>query len=289
MKNLKRTSLVSRAVLVISLTLATICAVAAPSQEEIQSQIRALAWQRGPGVGSLSGKAAIQIPADGAMLAYADSSRFLELLGNLPSTDSNIVIGGNWFAAFSFVDEGYVKDDEKIDAVALMEQMKKNQELSNQERQKRGLPLMYVDGWFVAPHYDKETHRLEWGTKLHTSNSNEPIVNYTVRLLGRGGHESATLVSDPANLDADVKSFKKTLATFNFNAGEKYSEFREGDRVAAYGLGALVVGGAAAVAAKSGFWKVLIGALLAGWKFVAAAVVAVLVGMAKMFGKRSKA
>lgn len=289
MKNLKRIPFVSRAVLAISLTLAAFSALAAPSEEEIQSQIRTLAWQRGPGAGSLSGKAAIQIPADGAMLAYADSSKFLELLGNLPSADSNIVVGENWFAAFSFVEEGYVKDDEKIDAVALMEQMKKNQELSNQERQKRGLPLMYVDGWFVAPHYDKETHRLEWGTKLHTSSSDDPIVNYTVRLLGRNGHESATLVSDPANLEADVKSFKMTLATFNFNAGEKYSEFREGDRVAAYGLGALVVGGAAAVAAKSGFWKVLLGGLLAGWKFVAAAVIALVMGMAKMFGKRSKA
>ena len=58
----------------------------------------------------------------------------------------------------------------------------------------------------------------------------QPVVNYTVRLLGRTGVMNATLVADPQTLQADVQSFKAALAGFEFNPGERYAEFREGDR-----------------------------------------------------------
>ena len=84
---------------------------------------------------------------------------------------------------------------------------------------------------------------------------------------------SAVLVSDPASLDKDIKSFKAALAGFDFDQGQKYSEFRSGDKVAEYGLAALIVGGAAAVAVKSGAFKALgkflifgvFGGLAAAW------------------------
>ena len=87
--------------------------------------------------------------------------------------------------------------------------------------------------------------------------SGDISVNYTVRLLGRSGVMSAMLVSDPASLDNDMKAFKTALAGFDFASGQKYSEFRAGDKVAEYGLAALVVGGAAAAAAKAGLFKYL--------------------------------
>jgi uncharacterized membrane-anchored protein len=68
---------------------------------------------------------------------------------------------------------------------------------------------------------------------------------------------SATLVSDPASLDQDIRAFKAALTGFDFNQGQKYSEFRSGDKVAEYGLAALIVGGAAAAAVKSGGFKAL--------------------------------
>jgi uncharacterized membrane-anchored protein len=257
-----------------------------PSNDEARQQMQALRWQSGPAKGNLGERASVQIPAEGGLLPQDDAAKFLELTGNLPIPKSNIVTSGDWWAVFRFVDEGYVKDDETVDPDALMQAFKSNEEAANAERKKRGMPLLYIDGWYVPPRYDKAANRLEWGTRLRSSVSDQPVINYTVRLLGRSGHESATLVSDPAHLDRDVKEFKELLASFEFNAGEKYSEFKSGDRVAAYGLGALVVGGAAAVAAKSGFWKVLVGALAAGWKFVAAGAVVLLAGLRKVFGGR---
>src|SRR6266436_3538559 len=77
----------------------------------------------------------------------------------------------------------------------------------------------------------------------------------------------------PTSLDKDIKSFKTALAGFDFNSGQNYSEFRSGDKVAEYGLAALIVGGAAAAAAKSGAFKFLgkfmvvgvFGGLAAAW------------------------
>ncbi len=84
---------------------------------------------------------------------------------------------------------------------------------------------------------------------------------------------SALLVSDPTSLDKDVRTFKAALAGFDFNSGQKYSEYRTGDKVAQYGLAALIVGGAAAAAAKTGAFKFLgkfivfgvLGGLAAAW------------------------
>ncbi|RZL87967.1 MAG: DUF2167 domain-containing protein [Variovorax sp.] len=227
-------------------------AAAPATPDEARAQIRELKWNRGPATGSLGSKATINVPKDGGLLDGTDGSKFLELTGNLPSPGTNILVADEWWAAFDFVDEGYVPDSEKIDADALLKTLKDQDTPANAERRKLGLREMYTDGWYVPPHYDPSTKHLEWGLKLRSAGSDEPTINYTVRMLGRSGHESAVLVSSPARLDADVRSFKEVLSTFKFVPGEKYSEFRSGDKLAAYGLGALVVGGAAAAAAKTG-------------------------------------
>jgi uncharacterized membrane-anchored protein len=131
---------------------------------------------------------------------------------------------------------------------------------------------IYTDGWHVPPHYDSGTKRLEWGMRLRDERGGLHI-NYTSRLLGRSGVMSAVLVSSPQTLNEDVKSFNGALAGYQFNAGEQYAEFKSGDKVAEYGLAALVVGGAAAAAAKAGLfkslgkflWVIVGGALMGGW------------------------
>ena len=65
-------------------------------------------------------------------------------------------------------------------------------------------------------------------------------------------------------VEADLADFKKALKDYDYVSGEKYSEWREGDKVAAYGLGALVLGGAAAVATSKGGFKAIGLAIVAG-------------------------
>lgn len=250
-------------------------------------EMRSLQWQHGPMTFGLGSKATIKLPKETGALAEGESSKFLRLTGNLPSPGMNIIVGGNWWATFEFDDSGYIKDDDRIDADALLKELKESDGPSNEERRKQGLSELITDGWSVPPHYDPATKHLEWGLKLHAADDPTPVINYTVRLLGRTGYERVVLVSAPETLDRDVAEFREILAGFDFNPGEKYSEFRPGDRVAEFGLAALVAGGAAAVATKTGFWKVIVAFLAAGWKFIAAAVVAMLSGFGKLF-KRKK-
>jgi len=257
------------------------------AQTDIRAELGKLSWVNGPAKGEIGTKASIQVPKDYVFLGERDTRRFIELMGNPPSDNHYLIAPKslNWFAVFSFKESGYVKDDEKIDADALLKQMKENDGPSNEERKKLGMQLLYTDGWQVTPHYDTQTKRLEWGMRLR-SGDGQMNVNYTSRILGRSGVMSAVLVSDVAALEQDTRDFKNALGKFTYNSGETYAEFKQGDKVAEYGLAALILGGAAAVATKKGFWAVLGGFFAAFWKVLAAAAVAAVAGIGSIFKKK---
>jgi uncharacterized membrane-anchored protein len=223
-----------------------------------------LSWQAGPTQGRIATQATIGVPDGYLFLDEKNTRRFLELNENPPMDGHYLLAPGTlkWFSVFSFDPSGYVKDDEKIDANALLKSLKESDGPSNERRKKLGMPLLYTDGWQVPPHYDRQTRRLEWGMRLR-SQDGKMIVNYTSRLLGRSGVMSAILVSDVESLPENTEEFKTALREFSYVSGEQYSEFKKGDRVAEYGLAALILGGAAAVATKKGFWKPLVGIIIA--------------------------
>ena len=205
--------------------------------------VKKLNWQFN-GVGHIGNQANIQIPAGYAFLGASDTRHFLELNGNLPQ-DNRYTIGPkdlHWFGAFGFEDSGYVSDNEKLDPDALLDTLKSHNREQQAEMKQGGLDPLILVGWFVEPHYDLVTKRLEWGVRLRTV-SGEPVVNYTIKLLGRRGVMNAVLVSDPQSLDKDTREFKSVLQGYSFNEGERYFEFRSGDKIAEYGLSALIVGG----------------------------------------------
>lgn len=265
-----------RAVLGIFLLLFAAAAQAQRDPAAVMSGLQALAWQKGPGEGAIGSRAKIRIPQGYAFLDDRNTRRFLELMGNPPRDGHYLVAPANldWFAVFSFEATGYVKDDEKIDADALLASLKQGDGPGNEERKRLGMEPIYVDGWHTPPHYDAGTRRLEWGMRLRDDKGGLHV-NYTSRLLGRSGVMSAVLVSAPQSLAEDMKAFNGALAGYEFVAGEKYAEFKSGDKIAEYGLAALVVGGAAAAAAKAGwlkflgkFWFVIVAALAAGWSLL---------------------
>lgn len=275
-----------RGCLSIALILPCLVFAAPASEEDRMEAMQALKWQEGPSLATIADKAVLKTTADLLFIDEQNSKRFLELTGNIPE-DGNYIIYNRkdgWWAVFQFDPSGYVKDDEKIDADALLKNLKENDAPSNKERQRLGIAEIYTDGWSVPPHYDEISKRLEWGVRLRSNN--HVSVNYTVRILGRSGVTSATLVSSPDKLASNVESFKSVLPGFEYKSGEKYSEFKQGDRIAEYGLAALVAGGAAAVATKKGLWGVLGAFLAATWKVLAGAGVAVFAGVRSLFRRK---
>jgi len=220
--------------------------------------LEGIKWQEGPSIGNLSGKAEIRIPA-GYVFAGANDTRVLmESMKNPTSGNEMGFIapaGLDWFVVFEFDDVGYVRDYEKnsLDAAAMLESIKKGTEAGNEERRRRGWPIMTILGWEQKPHYNESTHNLEWA--IRGESEGDLVINFNTRLLGRGGVMRVTLVTDPTTLSPTLPKFKNVLAGFDFSQGQKYAEFRQGDKVAKYGLTALVTGGAAAVAVKTGLFK----------------------------------
>ena len=264
-------------------------ASALAQDSENSRKVRELPWQVEPAVGKIADKATVPLTG----LRFLDSGptdTFMQLTGNLPRQNSYLLGRKDlaWFAVLDFVPEGYVKDDEKIDADKLLAILKEGNEAGAQERKKRGLPSLVLDGWQLPPQYDADNKRLEWATVLH-SDGGEKVVNYSTKLLARRGYTTAVLVSDPANFTSDVAEFKAALKTVQYVPGESYAEFKQGDKIAAYGLGALIVGGAAALATKKGFWAVLAGLFGAFGKLILGAAVAILAAIGAIFKRKPKA
>lgn len=225
-------------------------------------------WQEGPSVGDLSGTADVNVPEGFVFAGAADTRDLMEAMQNPTSGREMGFIapaGLDWFVVFEFDSTGYVRDDDKnsLDADAMLESIKKGTEAGNKERRRRGWPPMTIIGWEQTPRYNQSTHNLEWA--IRGESEGKVVVNYNTRLLGREGVMRVTLVTDPPLLAPTLPKFKNVLAGFDFKQGHKYAEFKQGDKMAKYGLTALVVGGASAVAVKTGLFKWIWKALVIGF------------------------
>ncbi|MDR0673978.1 MAG: DUF2167 domain-containing protein [Zoogloeaceae bacterium] len=247
----------------------------AEADEKIAAIIDSLNWVEGPKTVNVGPMATFDVPEGFLFLNAADTRVFLEDVTQNPASGQEYFFGpseGEWWATFEYSDTGHVKDDEKIDADALIESIRENQEEGNKERAKKGWPELLNMGWKQAPFYDPETRRLEWALSFISSHNQQEGVNYETRLLGRLGVTSATLVVSPEKLAAALPEFKKVVGGYKFVEGQRYNEFKEGDKVAEYGLAALIAGGAAAALLKSGllvkYWKLLVVGALAAFAAV---------------------
>lgn len=233
-----------------------LAAFGASAQDSARRQVEALPWQSAPSIGRIGTQAQISLQGDLRFLDSANSSKFLELNGNPPRRDNYVLAPKNldWFAVFAFEQTGYIKDDEKLEAGELLRVLKEQNEKGAEERKRLSLPGLRLTGWAVEPHYDLQTRRLEWGTQL-VGDDGVALTNYTIRILGRSGVMRVILVSDDQSLKADIVALRKALLGFDFVPGERYAEFKQGDKTAEYGLAGLIIGGAAAAAAKTGALK----------------------------------
>jgi uncharacterized membrane-anchored protein len=255
-------------------------------RERIQA-FRSLDWVSGPTTVDVAGNSKLEVPEGYVFLDAANTTRYLELNQNL-GDGSEVMIAPesrDWEAYLSFADEGYVKDDEKIDAPELLEALQQGAEAGNRERVRRGWSELHVIDWAVPPAYNPTNQRLEWATLLESEGGR--TANFSTKVLSRRGHTSVILVSAPEGLAAARPQLDTVLGGFSFVEGERYADFVPGDKVATYGLAALVLGGAAAVASKKGLWAVIGAFIISKIKLLIAALVAVGALLRKfIFGKK---
>src|SRR6266436_5161413 len=120
---------------------------------------------------------------------------------------------------------------------------------------------------------------------VRATSEGRPVLNYNTRLLGRKGVMEVVLVVDPEKLPETLPVFRTLLAGYSLSSGQTYAEYRPGDKVAKYGLAALVVGGGAVAAAKLGLLAPLILILKKAWFLIVGAIAAAATSLKKFLGK----
>ena len=270
--------------LLVSTLALLLLAISVPAQDQPQAPPQ-IAWQDGPRTADLGDIAQIKVPEGYRFAGKEGALKFMELAQNPTSGRELGVLVPNteneedfWFVIFEFDESGYVKDDEKdkLDADAILGSIREGTEAANEIRKERGWPTMEVVGWQKAPFYDPKSNNLTWGIRGRSSDSQGESINYSVRLLGRRGSMSVDLVMVPRQATAVVPQYEQIVSGVVYKQGHTYAEFKQGDKMAAYGLTALIAGGAGAVALKTGLLQKF-------WKVIVAAVVALIAGLKKFF------
>lgn len=231
-------------------------------------------------------------------LAHDDARKVLEdFWGNPPDDEvlgllvpDNAALGTDhsWAVVLTYVDEGHVADDEaaKTDWAQMMKDMKDSAAGENDERKKQGYDTVNIVGWAQQPYYDSASKRIYWARELDFSSAEANTLNYDIRVLGREGYLSLNAVADMRDLATVKQDMQRVLPMAEFDSGKRYADYNAGtDRLAAYGLAALVGGG---IAAKAGLFAKLGVLLLAFKKFVVLGVVAIGAAIKKLFGGKDK-
>ena len=245
-----------------------------------------------------SGLARLQVPPAFRFVGAEDAAKILLAWGNPPGEHPPLgmlfpagatpMSEDAWAVVLQFEESGYVKDDDAdhIDYSELLTTMQAGVREASAERVKEGYPSIELVGWAAPPRYDPATHKMYWAKELKFGGETEHTLNYNIRILGRRGVLVLNAVAVMSQLKEIEQATPRLLAMVDFQEGHRYVDFDPAkDQYAAYGLAALVAGG---VAAKAGFFKGLLVALMAAKKFVIVGVVAAVAAIKKLFKGRER-
>ena len=231
------------------------------------------AARKGPVDVPLLDEAVLHVPAGEVFVPQPQADRLLNLFGNpgsnpeMPGLLLPRAPNANWYMPVRFHKSGYIRDDDAKtwNADEMLRSLRDGTEEQNRERVKAGQPAMDVVGWSEPPRYDAATQRLSWSLASRPvgAKADDPVdVNDNTYALGRDGYFSLNMVTSLKELDALRPVAEQQLAALEFRPGKRYADFdSRSDRVAGYGLAALVVAdsgaptpGLAALAAKHLKW-----------------------------------
>lgn len=266
---------------------------------QILQLLKNLKYQQGE-IELRGGLAKLTVPEEFRFLGPDDAENVLvKLWGNPPSDTKPLgmllpagvtpLSTNCWAVTVEYSEDGYVKDSDAstINYDDLLKKMQKSISQGNPERQKQGYPAITLVGWAAPPHYDSQTHKLYWAKDLKFEGEDADTLNYNIRILGRHGVLELNAIAGVNQFAEIDRQTPQILGMVNFKEGNRYADFDpKTDKVAKYGIAALVAGGALAVAAKAGLLKALWIGILAFKKFIIIGAVALWALVKKVFSRR---
>lgn len=214
--------------------------------------------------------ATLKVPDNFYYLSPADAEKILVgLWGNPPGAgegtlgmlfpaSSTPFEDESWGVTIEYEEEGYVSDEDadEIDYDELLAQMQAMTKEASQARVRQGYEAVELVGWAAKPFYDPASHKLHWAKEIKFGDQPNNTLNYHIRVLGRKGVLILNFIADMSQKETIDNNIETVLALADFNEGLRYEDFDPSiDKVAAYGIGALVAG---KVMAKTGFLAALL-------------------------------
>ena len=216
--------------------------------------------------------ATLDLPANFRYLSPADAERVLvdawgnppgfESLGMIVPAATSVLERDSWGVMVTYEKDGHIKDDDadSIKYDELLKEMQASVLEGNKERKEQGYPAIHLMGWAEKPSYAKDSHKLYWAKDLMADGGAHSL-NYNVRVLGREGVLNLNAIAGMDQIETIKKEMRQVTAFTDFTPGNRYADFDgKTDKVAEYGLAALVAGG---VASKLGLFGKLVALLLA--------------------------
>jgi uncharacterized membrane-anchored protein len=228
----------------------------------------------------------LDVPETNRLLAEWGNPPDPQTQGTILPADVDPMQEGSWAVFLTYIDEGHVDDADatKIDYDDMFKEMKKSAEDNNDARKEAGFTPLHLVKWAEPPRYDAATKKLYWAKEIDFEGSPVHTLNYDVRVLGREGVLSMEAVARIDQLELIRGEMRPLLEAAEFNTGHRYAEFNKStDRLAEYGLGALIATG---VAAKLGLFGKLFAMLLAAKKVILVGLVAIGGFISRLFGKK---
>ncbi|ULQ52296.1 DUF2167 domain-containing protein [Flavihumibacter fluvii] len=218
------------------------------------------------------GRVKLTVP-EGFKFINAEQSRYIleDLWGNMEDKDVyGMLVKDNFKVTrlvndysfvISFSDIGYVPDniDTDLDHAELLETLKSNMDISNENRITQGINTMTIEGWALVPYYDAYKKAVYWANQIGVNGTDEKILNYNLRLLGKTGVIKINAVATMDQFPEIKQVLPMIITQARFESGEKYVDFVKGkDTPGEWTITELVAGNRN----SHGFWS----SLYSNWK-----------------------
>ncbi len=233
------------------LALGLLTIAAAPQNTD--KQLEALDWAAGP-VKLTSSNATLTLPPHVFAVHGAGAQKFNKLINGDADPTLEAVAQSNEAAVyFEYTDSGYVTADDwtSVDPKSMLDGITKNTDDANADRKTAGLPALHTLGWIQEPTFDKKTNTVRWAVSLKSDDNPKPFVNSIALVLGRHGYEEITVAESTTAYKSGTAFLNGIVGGMHFSQGARYRDFISGDKLAGFGIAALVGTAAGATIAKT--------------------------------------
>ncbi|WP_290794469.1 DUF2167 domain-containing protein [Flavihumibacter sp. UBA7668] len=135
-------------------------------------------------------------------------------------------INNDYSFVISYSPVGYIPTDETpdFDHNELLEDIQDQLQESNKKRLENGFNALQAENWVMVPYFDNYKKALYWATELKVNGSDEALINYNLRLLGKNGVLKINAVGTMDQLPAIKQVLPYILAQTEFLEGFRYAD-----------------------------------------------------------------